>query len=296
MTDFDLVSLRLFVSIAEELNMTRAARREHLVLPAASRRLKDLEENVGTPLVYRHARGVTLTPAGLSFLHHARQVLWSLERMNAELSEYAQGVKGHIRIHANTSAITQFLPEELEAFMADHPLIKVDLEEQVSTTIVRAVTDGSADMGVFDARTPSGNLARFPYRTDKLVVIAAQRHPLAKQKSVALKDILKYDFVGSHADSSLHLWLTLAAAAAGVPLKLRIQLRSFDGMCRMIQANLGIGILPMQYVTPHLSAMKLAAVSLDEPWTERKLDLCVRDLGSLSLVSRKLVEHLSSSE
>jgi DNA-binding transcriptional LysR family regulator len=125
-----LISSRCgFVSIAEELNMTRAARREHLVLPAASKRLKDLEEDAGAQLLYRHARGVTLTPAGLSFLHHARQVLSSLERMNAELSEYAQGVKGHIRIHANTSAIAQFLPANLKAFMAEHPLVKIDLEE-----------------------------------------------------------------------------------------------------------------------------------------------------------------------
>jgi DNA-binding transcriptional LysR family regulator len=290
----DLVTLRLFVSVAEELNMTRAARREHLVLPAASKRLKDFEVQLGTRLLYRHARGVTLTPAGLSFLHHARQVLSSLERMNAELSEYAQGIKGHVRIHANTSAIAEFLPEELQAFMAAHPLVKIDLEEQVSTAIVRAVSDGSADIGIFDAGTPTGTLMRFPYRKDRLVVVAARRHAVAREKRVKLKDILQYDFVGSHADSSLHSWLTRAAAAAGATLKLRIQLRSFDCMCRMIQANLGIGVLPSLYVTPNLKSMKLTTVPLDEPWAERSLELCVREMAALPLVARKLVRHLSS--
>lgn len=273
--------------------MTRAARREHMVLPAASKRLKDLEGEIGAQLLYRHARGVTLTPAGLSLMHYARRVLLTLDRMGAELSEYAKGIKGHLRIHANTSAIAEFLPEQLQTFLTQHPLVKVDLEEQVSTAIVRAVSDGSADIGIFDARTPSGRLLTFPYREDRLMVVAPRNHPVSRRKSVTLEEILQYDFVGSHADSSLHSWLTRAAAAAGAPLKLRIQLRSFDCMCRMIQVNLGIGILPSLYVMPNLKSMKLSAVALDEPWAERKLALCVRDMDSLPVFARKLVEHLS---
>lgn len=292
-SDIDLITLRLFVAIAEELNMTRAARREHLVLPAASKRLKDLEEKVGAPLLYRHARGVMLAPAGLSFLHHARQVLLTLDRMGAELSEFASGVKGHLRIHANTSAIAEFLPEQLGTFMTQNPMVKVDLEEQVSTAIVRAVADGSADIGIFDAGTPSGKLEIFFYRQDRLVVVAPNGHPIAKRKQVSFRDVLKYDFVGPHADSSLHAWLTRAAAAAGLPLRLRVQLRSFDCMCRMIQANLGIGILPMQYVRPATKSMRLVSVRLDEPWAERKLLLGVREFTALPVVARKLVERLS---
>jgi DNA-binding transcriptional LysR family regulator len=291
--DIDLVTLRLFVAVAEELNMTRAAHREHLVLPAASKRLKDLEDRVDAQLLYRHARGVTLTPAGLALVHHARQVLATLDRMGADLSEYAHGAKGHIRVHANTSAIAEFLPEELREFLDKHPLVKVDIEEQVSTAIVRAVADGTADIGIFDAGTPSGSLETYPYNQDTLVVVAARQHPVARRKRVKLAEILQYDFVGAHADSSLHSWLTRAAAAAGSPLKLRVQLRSFDCMCRMIQANLGIGILPSLYVAPNLRAMKLAAVALDEPWAERKLALCVRDTASLPVLARKLIEHLS---
>lgn len=291
--DIDLLTLRLFVAVAEELNMTRAARREHLVLPAASKRLKDLEDRVGAQLLYRHARGVTLTPAGLSLLHHARQIQATLDRMGADLSEYARGGKGHIRVHANTSAIAEFLPEELQRFLAQHPLVKIDLEEQVSTAIVRAVSDGTADIGIFDGGTPSGGLVTFPYRQDTLVIVAARDHPVSRRKGVKLSEVLQYDFVGSHADSSLHSWLARAAAAAGSPLKLRVQLRSFDCMCRMIQARLGIGVLPSLYVAPNLKAMKLVAVPLDEPWAERKLALAVRDMTSLPLLARKLVEHLS---
>lgn len=289
----DLVSLRLFVAIAEELNLTRAAKREHMVLAAASKRLKDLEDRFGTRLVYRHARGVSLTPAGLSLLHHARQVQANLARMNADLSEHAHGAKGHVRIHANASAIAQFLPEALHAFLAEHPTVKIDLEEQVSTSIVRAVADGSADIGIFDAATPAGPLNRHPYREDRLVVVAARGHPVARMKRARLADLLAHDFVGAHADSSIHALLARAAAAAGATLKLRVQLRSFDCMCRMIEARLGIGILPNVYVSRHLRGMRLAAVPLDEPWAERRLDIGVRDPAALSLPARKLVQRLT---
>lgn len=276
--------------------MTRAARREHLVLPAASKRLKDLEDRLGAQVLYRHARGVTLTPAGLSLLHYARQVVSTLDRMGAELSEYAEGTKGHLRIHANTSALSEFLPEELQKFMARHPLVKIDLEEQVSTAIVRAVSDGSADIGIFDATTPSGSLVTFPYREDRLVVVAPLGHPVSRRKNITLKEILQHDFVGSHADSSIHSLLTRAAAAAGAPLRLRIQLRSFDCMCRMIQARLGIGILPSLYVRPNLKSMGLVAIALDEAWAERKIAMCVRDMKSLPVIARNLIDYLSSTK
>lgn len=215
--------------------------------------------------------------------------------MNAELSEHAQGVKGHVRVHANASAIAQFLPETLHTFLGEHPTVKIDLEEQVSTAIVRAVADGSADIGIFDAATPTGTLTRYPYRTDRLVAVAARSHPVARKQRVRLIDLLDHDFVGAHADSSIHALLSNAAAAAGAPLKLRIQLRSFDCMCRMIQAHLGIGILPNVYVAQHLRSMRLAAVPLDEPWAERRLDLGIRDPAALSVPARKLVEKLAAS-
>lgn len=96
----------------------RAAEREFIAASAVSKRLSDLETAVDTALLYRHSRGVTLTPAGESLLHHARTVLFGLERMQGELSEYADGVRGHVRMHANISAIVQFLPEDLGALLA----------------------------------------------------------------------------------------------------------------------------------------------------------------------------------
>ena len=289
---FDLTSLQLFVAVAEELSITKAAQREHIVLSAASKRIAELEDAVGSPLLYRHARGVTLAPAGQSLLHYSRQVMQTLHRMQGELSEHAQGIQGHIRMHAIASAIMQFLPEELEAFMTRHPRVKIDLEEQVGGVIVRAVAEGRADLGIITASTPSGDLELLPYHADRLVLLVPKRHPLARRKSVRLAETLDFDFVGPHTGSSLYSLMMRAAAEAGGSIKLRIQVRSFDGMCRMIQANLGIGILPAGAIAPHVKSMGIRSIALDEDWASRELRICVRELKALPVTVRQLVQHL----
>jgi DNA-binding transcriptional LysR family regulator len=262
-------------------------------LSAASKRIADFEAAIGAPLLYRHARGVTLTPAGMSLLHYSRQVMHTLERMRGELSEYAQGIKGHIRIHANTSAITQFLPEELSAFASEHPLVKLDLEEQVSSVIIRSVADGTADIGIFAANVHAPGLQVFPYHTDHLVVVVPSQHPLARRKSLALSDTLEYDYVGLQSDSSLTALLMQGVMDLGANIKLRIQVRSFDGMCRMIQANMGIGVLPASAVAPHSKSMGVRAIPLKEAWAVRELKICVREFEALPVIVRELVRRLS---
>ena len=290
---FDLTSLQLFVAVAEELSLTKAAHREHLVLSAASKRIAELEDAVGSPLLYRHARGVTLTPAGQSLLHYSRQVLQTLHRMQGELSEFAEGIQGHIRMHAIASAIIQFLPEELSAFLTRYPRVKIDLEERVGPEIVRAVTESAADVGIIAEGTPATGLALLPYHVDRLVVVLPRKHPLARRKYVRLVETLDFDYVGPRTGSSLYSLMMRGAEEAGRSIKLRIQVRSFDGMCRMIQANLGIGILPAGAIVQHVKSMGIRTLALEEHWASRKLHTCVRELAALSVTARRLVHHLS---
>src|SRR6476620_1808327 len=174
----DLTSLQLFVAVCELGSIGRAAEREFIAASAVSKRLSDLEATLQTPLLYRHTRGVNLTPAGESLLHHARSVLFSLERMQAELSEYAEGVRGHVRVHANISAIVQFLPEDLAGFAREHPEVKIDLTERLSPDVVRAVRDGDCDLGICHLPGGTDDLATRAYRQDRLVLVVPRRHPL----------------------------------------------------------------------------------------------------------------------
>ncbi len=291
----DLTSLQLFVAVCELGSIARAAEQAFIAASAVSKRLSDLESTVGTPLLQRHSRGVLLTPAGESLLHHARSVLFGLERMQSELAEYTDGVRGHVRVHANISAIVQFLPEDLGAFAAQHPQIKIDLQEHLSPAVLHAVQEGAADLGLCNlpATALGKGLQSRPYRSDRLVLIAPQGHPLSARKMVRFADVLAYDIVGLHAGSSISLAMRAAAAHAGHALRQRIQVTSLDAMCRMIDNGLGVGLLPDRAFALLQGLGRLVAVPLDEPWAQRELRLVARDFAALPTTARLLAEHLS---
>jgi DNA-binding transcriptional LysR family regulator len=293
----DLTSLQLFVAVCELGSIGKAAEREFIAASAVSKRLSDLEATLDTPLLYRHTRGVGLTPAGESLLHHARSVLFSLEKMQGELSEYADGVRGHVRVHASISAIVQFLPEDLGAFINEHPQIKIDLEEHLSTEVIRAVQEGAADLGICNTGVVNnpgkGELQTMPYRSDKLVLIVPDGHALAGQGPIPFEAALDYDQVGLHSNSSIYLAMREAAAAVGRTIKLRIHVTGLDAMCRMIHNGLGVGVMPQHAFELMYGAGGLATVPLTDSWSTRHIQLVARDFSTLPITARLLVEHLT---
>ncbi|MCW8277646.1 LysR family transcriptional regulator [Pseudomonas sp. PCH199] len=288
----DLITLQLFVAVHEEGTLTRAAAREAIAVSAASKRLMELEEALGIGLYVRQAKGMTLTPAGETLLHHARQMLFNLEKMGLELGEHSHGVRGYVRMLANLSAIIQFLPEDLRDFSERHPQVKTDLEERPSAGVIQGVLDGVADLGICSIDSDVKGLHSVLYRQDKLVVLMPPHHPLASRSSLAFSDTLDSDYVGLHSASSINMRTHAAARQAGKVLRLRIHVPGFDAMCRMVQANMGIGILPHKAYELFGRALGLHAVPLTDDWSDRALILVVRDEASLSPVSRMLFEHL----
>ncbi len=292
----DLTSLQLFVAVCELGSIGRAAEREFIAASAISKRLAELEAGVGTQLLHRHARGVALTPAGESLLHHARSVLFSLEKMQGELSEYADGVRGHVRIHASISAIVQFLPEDLGSFTRAHGQVKIDLEEHLSAEVVRAVREGAADLGLCNAATGLGELQSLPYRHDRLALVVPRGHALSGHATLAFADSLDFDQVGLHSTSSIYLALRQAAEDAGRTIKLRIHVTSLDAMCRMIDNGLGVGVMPQRAFELMHGVGALECVPLSDPWALRELRMVARDFSSLPATARLLVEHLQARE
>ncbi|MCS4310524.1 DNA-binding transcriptional LysR family regulator [Pseudomonas sp. BIGb0381] len=289
----DLITLQLFVAVFEEGTLTRAAAREAIAVSAASKRLMELEQVLGVSLFVRRAKGMDLTAAGETLLHHARQMLFNVEKMGLELGEHSHGVRGYVRMLANLSAIIQFLPEDLRDFSELHPEVKTDLEERPSNGVVQGVLDGVADLGICSSDTDTKGLPRVTYRHDKLVVLMPADHPLAPRESLAFVETLDSDYVGLHAASSINMRSHAAAREAGKMLRLRIHVPGFDAMCRMVQANMGIGILPLKAYELFGRALGLHAVPLTDAWSDRSLILVVRDEAQLSPVSRLLFDHLS---
>jgi len=289
---FDLTDLRLFVLTAEERNLTRAAARQHLSLAAASARIKALEAQTGLSLLYREARGVRLTPPGEAFLHHARGVLRQTEQLRTDLQEYSGGLRGHVRVFANTTAVTDFLPEILPGFLLDNPRVNIDLREKPNPEIARGVLDGSADIGIVAGPVDTLGLQAIHFSTDRLVLVTSRRHRFARRRRIAFAETLDEDAVGMQQGSTLQTFLAQITDKLGKPLKLRIQLSSFDAMCRMIGAGVGVGIVPESAARRNQDSMKLALIRLTDAWSVRERYILVREREALPAYAQSLVDAI----
>jgi DNA-binding transcriptional LysR family regulator len=292
---FDLADLSLFRHVVEAGSITHGAGRAHLALAAASTRIRNMEETLGAPLLVRARHGVTPTQAGRTLLQHARTLLSQAERLREDLASYAGGLAGQVRVLSNTNALTEFLPEALSSFLAAHPNVSVDLEERLSDEIVGLIAEGVGDIGIVAGTVDAGGLTTYPFRSDRFVLVVAREHPLAKKSKIGFADVLNEDFVGLDRASAIQRFLGSKANNTGRALKLRVQLRSFDAVCRMVERNVGVGIVPASTVRWAAKSMAIKAVDLTDPWALRELTICIRDFGALPPFARQLVEHMRAA-
>ena len=288
----DFVTLKLFCAIAQSGSITKGASECNLALSAASRRMSELEETIGLTLLERSAKGVTLTPAGHAVMQHALRLFQGFEQFSNELGEYAKGSKGHVRLWANMSSLTEFLPAALASFLQKHPEIQVEVEEQISGDIVKALLDGIADIGVLADGTPTTGLHTQIIGHDELVIVCSNHHPIKNQKQITFEKCLDYDFVGLNRGSSLLELTSRQAERLNKQMRLRIQVRSYDAMCQMIAVNLGIGVLPLQACAPQIRAMDLKVVRLEDAWAKRNLLLVMKAGQQQSPACSLLSQHL----
>ncbi|HSI60583.1 MAG TPA: LysR substrate-binding domain-containing protein [Ideonella sp.] len=288
----DFVSLALFGLVARTGSISQGAALSHLAVGAASKRISDLEATVGAALFERHSRGVTLTAAGQALQRHVQRLLSDVDDLAADLSDHARGLVGVVRLWANTSAITQFLPADIAAFVAANPSIRIELEELNSSEIVLAVLEGRADIGIFADRTPPLGLQTVAYRRDRLVLVVPRKHPLAARKALHFAEAADFEFVTLSAGTSLAQRLHLETESLGKRLRLRIQVRSFDAMCQMVAAGLGVAVLPDAAIQPHLRSMGLRKIDILDDWVHRTLLIGARDFAALPRPVRLLMDHL----
>ncbi|HBZ94898.1 MAG TPA: LysR family transcriptional regulator, partial [Pseudomonas sp.] len=285
--------VRLFIHIAESPSLTQGARKAFLSPAAASARIKALESQLGSRLLYRDSRGVELTPAGQRLLQHARLIMRQVDYLKSEFTEYGTDAAGHIRIFANTTAVTEFLPEVLAGFLAERPGVTVDLQERLSRDIVRGVLDGAADLGIIAGPVQAPGLQVLHFSTDRLVLAVPLGHALAQRQSVSFNDTLAYQHIGLHEGSTLLSFLREQVEKLGGSLALRIQVSSFEAICRMIEGGVGIGIIPESAARRHSRTMQLAILQLDEAWAVRERSMLVRELDALPGSVRALIDRLN---
>ena len=292
---FDLTDLSLFRYIVEAGSITHGAARANLALAAASTRIRNMENTLGAALLVRGRHGVTPTQAGRTLLQHARTMLAQAERLREDLGAYAGGMTGQVRLLSNTNALTEFLPETLSSFLNAHPHVSVDLEERLSDEIVGLIAEGVGDIGIVAGTVDAGRLTTYPFRTDRFVLVVARDHPLARRAKIGFAEVLDHDFVGLDRASAIQRFLADKASRVGRPLKLRVQLRSFDAVCRLVERNVGVGIVPASTVRWAAESMAIKALDLTDAWALRELTICIKSFEALPPYAQQLVEHMRAS-
>ena len=293
---FDLTTLNLVLAIAESRSITRGAEREHLALAAASKRLSDLETRLGVVLFNRRARGVDLTEAGRALVRHIRSLNASLHALESEVVEFSRGIKGHLRIAANASAIAECLPADLAAFSQGHPGIRISLEDLTSAEVQAAVAEGRADVGIFVPPQHENRLSCRAYRAGEqvggLAVLVPQGHPLARRARVPFDALLDFDIVGLHLGAAVHEQMRERAQALGRTLHVRLQVRGFDAIAQLVEAGLGVAVLPAVVAQRFARIFAVQPLALDEDWAQRTYLLAVRTQEVLPAVVQRFVEAL----
>jgi DNA-binding transcriptional LysR family regulator len=289
---FDLLTLNLVLAIAETRSITRGAEREHLALAAASKRLSDLEARLGVALFERRARGVEPTDAGRALVRHIRALNTSLHALESEVVEFSRGIKGHLRVSANAGAISEVLPADLAAFSQAHPGIRISLEDQTSDEVQQAVAEGRADVGIFVGPAHDARLSTRRYKTAALSAVLPAGHVLARRTSVPFEALLDFDIVGLPAGASVHEAMIRAALERGRTLNARLQVRGFDAIAQLVEAGLGVAVLPAATAERFSRVFAIQALPLEAPWAQRDYLLATRAQDVLPAALQRFVDTL----
>ncbi|AKQ57023.1 LysR family transcriptional regulator [Bordetella hinzii] len=296
LSQLDIAALRLLIAIADHGSISAGANRRHLSVAAASKRISDLEARVGMALLLRHRRGVKPTPAGEIFIAHARRMAALAGAMEDDLRDYANGVEDRVRIVANSAAIVQFLPEDLHGYMQGNPRVRIELEEHTSRSAVELLQTDRADLGLFDGGYAAANVHCHPYRADTLVCVTHPRHSLARRRgALRFEQTLEHDHVGLYRGTAILTQMERAAAQAGRMLRLRIQVTSFDAVCRMAESGIGVGVVPARVAQSYVTLGRLRQIRLSDPWARRQLMLGWPQQREPSPGAQALIAHLLTS-
>lgn len=289
----DLVTLSLFIAVVEETSLAKAAERQHLAPSAISKRLADLELNLNVKLFERKPNGMFPTAAGTALLHHARLIMRNVDDLETELVDFAGGLRGTIRVQANATAMASYLPEDLTSFLALFPRVRIEIEESTSTETLRAIAENAADIGIYGDVLIPPELSSFVYRPDMLALIVPRGHPLEAHEAVRFEEAVPYEFIGPPRGSSIDTALLRAAANLGASIKMTIRTSGFDAISRLVDAGLGIAIVPESVTALYAKSLAVKAVRLDEKWAHRRLMICVRDHNALTPPAATFFAHLS---
>ena len=295
MRDLDLTSLRLFVTVCDTGNMSRAAEKANMVASAVSKRLAQLEATVGASLLVRRKHGVLPTPAGETLLEHARSILLSTSRIERDMASHAAGIQGRVNVLATASVMAETLADEIAEFLkqAEHQNIQIDLEERISPDVVRGIHEGVASIGICWDAAETGLLHTRTYRYDHLCVAVPKGHPLCQRAQVRYADTLDFEHVIMPVNSAVEVMLQREAGLLGKRLHHRVIVTNFEAALRVVRAGLAIALVPREVTPVYAKAYGLEILPLQEAWSRRRFVLCHRGEEVLTPAAQLLLNYLT---
>lgn len=295
MRDIDLKTLRLFVAVCDHRNIARAAEEAHIEPSAISKRIAQLENELGVPLLLRSRRGVQPTAAGNALLEHGRNVLFTIERIASDVTAFGGGLKGRVSVCASASAIAEALLDDIASFMREpeYQNIRVDVEERLSFELVRQLREGAASVGVCWDNVDLQGLEHRPYRKDRLALAVHKDHPLAGEVSLSFDQTLEHEHVGLLPSTAVHTMLRRAAASVGKTVSYRVIVSSFDAAFRVVAAGLGISVVPVEVAETYRPVLAIKIIPLTDSWAQRQFVVCFKDFDALQPAAQRMVDYLS---
>jgi len=288
---YELTDLKVFLAIAAARSLSGGAANVHLTAPSASYRLKNLEQAFGAALFERTSRGMQLTPAGLTVKRHAETILGNVDRLGAEMQRHTDSVVSCIRVFANSSTLNGLAPA-LSRFLAAYPNVNVELEEHLSASVVKAIQDGVADIGLAAGDIDFGGMATIAYARDELVFAAPVGHPLTEYSIVPLDMALACCLVGIGKKSSSFVFLEAMARQLGVVPRVRVHAPSFADALACVAQGVGISLVPRSIAAAYIASGRVQQVRVDVPWARREQRIIIKSLESLLPHERTFVDYV----
>lgn len=287
---YELTDLKLFLEIAQACNLSAGAAAVHITASSASYRLKNLEQAMGTALFTRTPRGMDLTPAGEAVLLHVRDLFEGVKRMQGDVGRFVSGLKGHVRLAANSSALNGFATASMGRFLLLHPEVDADIEERPSESIPAAVLAREVDIGIFAGSTKMSGLQLHRYALDRLTLAVPSEHALATGQELKLGAALDFDFVCMSRSSSNFMFLREMAERYGKSLRTRLHAHSFEAVLSLVAGGLGVALVPASLLSAPPGGVEV--IGLAEPWARRELSLAHRADEPLPPYAQTLVQFL----
>lgn len=292
----DVRTLRLFQAVVDAGNLTHAAKANHLAVSAASRRITNFETLIGTPLLERHARGVSLTPTGTLVAESVRNILDELNGLGNISHNSRHGINKHVRLLGNGVAITEYLPPVIRKFREKHPDVLVEIEESRSWDTAQSLQQDYARIGIAAAAASneynSRGLHQFEYAVEPLVLVAHKSHPLGRRQRVRFVDTLDHDYIGLQLESVIHGPLREEARQAGKIIRTFAQVGGLYHACRMVSAGLGLAVVPESLANSLKVSFDLAVIRLESRHSEFREIVLHADEDRMNDTELALLDHL----